>query len=91
MAGIPASVGKTQIGMAAIREDPPEKLTQASAARVGPNAIVSANQQQRERQQIAERRVDIGGAGGAGNQGRHSMGPRELNYARMSDAEILNL
>jgi hypothetical protein len=35
--------------------------------------------------------VDIGGAGGAGNEGRHSMGPREINYARMSDADILNL
>jgi hypothetical protein len=76
MAAIPASVGKTQIGMAATREDPPEELTQASAARVGPNAIVSANQQQRDRQQTAERRVDIGAAGGAGNDGRRSMGPR---------------
>src|SRR3984957_16678261 len=53
--------------------------------------IVSANQQRRERQRTAERRVDIGGAGGAGNEGRHSMGPREINYARMSDADILNL
>jgi len=53
--------------------------------------VVSANQQRRERQRTAERRVDIGGAGGAGNEGRHSMGPREINYARMSDADILNL
>jgi hypothetical protein len=53
--------------------------------------IVSANQQRRERQRTAERRVDIGGAGGAGNEGRHSIGPREINYARMSDADILNL
>ncbi len=53
--------------------------------------VVSANQQRRERQHTAERRVDIGGAGGAGNEGRHSMGPREINYARMSDADILNL
>jgi hypothetical protein len=53
--------------------------------------IVSANQQRRERQRTAERRVDIGGAGGSGNEGRHSIGPREINYARMSDADILNL
>ncbi|HXN73004.1 MAG TPA: hypothetical protein VN861_10680 [Candidatus Acidoferrales bacterium] len=53
--------------------------------------VVSANQQRRERQRTAERRVDIGGAGGAGAEGRHSMGPREINYARMSDADILNL
>jgi hypothetical protein len=53
--------------------------------------VVSSNQQRRERQRTAERRVDIGGAGGAGNEGRHSMGPREINYARMSDADILNL
>jgi hypothetical protein len=53
--------------------------------------IVSANQQRRERQRTAERRVDIGGAGGAGNEGRQSIGPRKINYARMSDADILNL
>ena len=53
--------------------------------------VVSANQQRRERQRSAEGRVDIGGGGGAGNEGRHSMGPREINYARMSDADILNL
>ncbi len=57
----------------------------------GTTTVVSANQQRRERQRTAERRVDIGGAGGAGNEGRHSMGPREINYARMSDADILNL
>jgi hypothetical protein len=53
--------------------------------------IVSANQQRRERQRTAERRMDIGGAGGAGSEGRHSMAPREINYARMSNADILNL
>ena len=53
--------------------------------------VVSANQERRARQHTAERRVDIGGTGGAGNEGRHSMGPREINYARMSDADILNL
>jgi hypothetical protein len=55
------------------------------------STVISANQERRARQRTAERRVDIGGAGGAGNEGRHSIGPREINYARMSDADILNL
>jgi hypothetical protein len=57
----------------------------------GLQTIVSANRQRPERHRTAERRVDVGGAGGAGNEGRHSIGPREINYACMSDADILNL
>ena len=53
--------------------------------------VVSANHERRTRQRTAERRVDIAGSGGAGNDGRRAVTPRELDYARMSDADILNL
>jgi hypothetical protein len=53
--------------------------------------VVSANHERRQRQRTAERRVDIAGSGGAGNDGRRTVTPRELDYARMSDADILNL
>jgi hypothetical protein len=53
--------------------------------------VVSANHERRARQRTAERRVDIAGSGGAGNDGRRPVTPRELDYSRMSDADILNL
>ena len=53
--------------------------------------VVSANHERRTRQRTAERRVDIAGSGGAGNDGRRAVTPRELDYSRMSDADILNL
>jgi hypothetical protein len=53
--------------------------------------VVSANHERRVRQRTAERRVDIAGSGGAGNDGRKAVTPRELDYSRMSDADILNL
>jgi uncharacterized protein YbcI len=55
------------------------------------STVVSANQQRRERQRTAERRVDIAGSGGAASDGRRSIGPRDIDYARLSDADILNL
>ena len=55
------------------------------------STVVAANQDRRARQRAAERRVDIAGSGGAGNDGHRSMTPREIDYARMSDADILNL
>ncbi len=55
------------------------------------STIVAANQDRRARQRAAERRVDIAGSGGAANDGRRSMTPRDLDYARLSDADILNL
>jgi hypothetical protein len=54
------------------------------------NTIVSANQDRRARQRNAERRVDISGSGG-GNDGRHAVSSRDIDYGRMSDADILNL
>jgi hypothetical protein len=53
--------------------------------------VVSANHERRARQRTAERRVDIAGSGGSGNDGRRTVTPRELDYSRMSDADILNL
>jgi hypothetical protein len=35
--------------------------------------------------------VDIAGSGGAASDGRRSIGPRDIDYARLSDADILNL
>ena len=55
------------------------------------STIVAANQDRRNRQRAAERRVDIAGSGGASGDGRRSMSPREIDYSRMSDADILNL
>jgi hypothetical protein len=45
------------------------------------STVVSAANERRTRQRTAERRVDIAGSGGAGNDGRQSMSPRDLDYA----------
>jgi len=55
------------------------------------STLVAANQDRRARQRSAERRVDIAGSGGTGSDGRRTIGPRNIDYARMSDADILNL
>jgi hypothetical protein len=55
------------------------------------STIVSAANERRTRQRTAERRIDIAGSSGAGNDGRRSMTPRDLDYARLTDADILNL
>ena len=55
------------------------------------STIVSTNQDRRARQRAAEGRVDISGSGGAANDGRKSMTPRDLDYKRLSDSDILNL
>jgi hypothetical protein len=55
------------------------------------STLVSANQERRSRQRSAEGRIDIAGSSGAGNDGRRSMSPRDLDYARLSDSDILNL
>jgi hypothetical protein len=54
------------------------------------STLVAANQERRTRQRSAERRVDIAGSGGAGKDGQR-MGPRDIDYARLSDSDILNL
>ena len=53
--------------------------------------VVSANHERRARQRTAERRVDIARSGGAGNDGRRAPTSPDVDYKRMSDAEILNL
>jgi hypothetical protein len=53
--------------------------------------VVAANHDRRSRQRTAERRVDIGGSGGSGNDSPRPMTARDINYARMSDSDILNL
>lgn len=55
------------------------------------STIVAANQDRRARQRTAERRVDITGSGRTGNDGRRATSPRDIDYARMSDSDILNL
>jgi hypothetical protein len=54
-------------------------------------ALVSSGADRRARQRAAESRVDIGGSGRSGSEGRRSLSPREIDYSRLSDADILNL
>jgi hypothetical protein len=55
------------------------------------STIVAANQDRRARQRTAERRIDIAGSGGSAGESRRITSPRDINYSRMSDADILNL
>lgn len=55
------------------------------------SALVTANAERRERQRSAERRVDIAGTSGGGREVRRGASPRDIDYARMSDADILNM
>lgn len=55
------------------------------------STVVAAEHDRRNRQRSAESRVDIAGARGASEKSRHITSPRDINYTRMSDADILNL
>lgn len=55
------------------------------------STIVAANNDRRTRQRTAERRVDIANSSGSSTGGNRSSSPREINYSRMSDADILNM
>ncbi|MFZ3200970.1 MAG: hypothetical protein WA175_07455 [Candidatus Acidiferrales bacterium] len=55
------------------------------------STIVAASQDRRARQRAAERRVDIAGSRGGSAEGQRPISPRDLDYARMSDSDILNL
>ena len=55
------------------------------------STVVAASHDRRARQRAAERRVDIAGSSGGGNEGHRPTSPRDIDYARMSDGDILNL
>jgi hypothetical protein len=55
------------------------------------STLVAANHDRRTRQRAAEHRVDIAGSSGNGSDGSRSMAPRDIDYRRMSDSDILNL
>jgi hypothetical protein len=55
------------------------------------STVVAANQDRLARQRAAAHRVDIAGAGRGADGGRRSLGPRDIDYTRMSDSDILNL
>jgi hypothetical protein len=55
------------------------------------STVVAANQDRRARQRAAERRVDIAGSSGGGRESYRPTSPRDIDYTRMSDADILNL
>jgi len=54
-------------------------------------SIVAANHERLSRHEAASRRVDIAGAGASDGVNRKPMSARDLNYKRLSDADILNL
>jgi len=55
------------------------------------STVVAANQDRLARQRSAAHRVDIAGSGRGGDSGRRPVGPRDIDYGRMSDSDILNL
>jgi hypothetical protein len=55
------------------------------------STVLAADRGRRTRQRTAEQRIDIVGSGGAANDGRRGTTPRDIDYSRLSDADILNL
>lgn len=55
------------------------------------STVVAANQDRLARQRAAADRVDIAGTGRGVDGGRRALGPRDIDYGRMSDSDILNL
>jgi hypothetical protein len=55
------------------------------------STVVAANQDRLARQRTAAHRVEIAGSGRGGDGGRRPVGPRDIDYGRMSDFDILNL
>lgn len=54
-------------------------------------SIVAANRERLGRHEAASKRVDISGAGPSDGVNRKPMSPRDINYRKLSDADILNL
>jgi hypothetical protein len=55
------------------------------------STIMAADRGRRARQRTAEQRVDIVGSGGAARDGHGGKTARDIDYARLSDSDILNL
>jgi len=55
------------------------------------STIVAANHDRRTRQRAAESRVDIAGSSRSGHDSIRPMSPRDIDYARLSDSDILNM
>jgi hypothetical protein len=55
------------------------------------STVVTMNEERRTRQRNAERRVDIAGTGGGASGQRRATTSKDIDYGRMSDADILNL
>jgi hypothetical protein len=54
-------------------------------------SIVAANRERLSRHEAASKRVDIAGAGSSDGVNRKPISPRDVDYRRLSDADILNL
>lgn len=55
------------------------------------HGVVAANHEKLSRHESAAKRVDISGAGSSDGVNRKPISPRDVNYKRLSDADILNL
>ncbi|MFZ0463529.1 MAG: hypothetical protein WAL82_14055, partial [Candidatus Acidiferrales bacterium] len=54
-------------------------------------SIVGANRERLARHESASKRVDIAGASPSDGVNRKPLSPRDVDYKRLSDADILNL
>lgn len=54
-------------------------------------SIIAANRERLGRHEAASKRVDISGAGPSDGVNRKPVSPRDINYRKLSDADILNL
>ena len=54
-------------------------------------SIIAANRERLGRHDAASKRVDISGAGPSDGVNRKPLSPRDINYRKLSDAEILNM
>ena len=55
------------------------------------SSVLSANRQKTSKQQASASRVDIVGGGAPGTLGKRSLTPRDIDYSKTSDDEILSL
>jgi len=55
------------------------------------HSVVSANRERLARHESAAKRVDIAGGGASDGVNRKPVSPREVDYKRLSDSDILNL